>query len=78
VAGTYDGKTARIYVDGQLAAMRSLSLASASDTTGLSVGADINGADRDKGERHFIGLLDDVLLYNRPLEHAEIAALAGR
>jgi len=77
VAATFDGATAQVFIDGQLAATNMLVAPTIMDTTGISVGADINGPDRAQGARHFGGSLDDVLLYNRPLTHVEVVSLAA-
>ena len=77
VAATFDGATGQVFIDGQLAATRMFTAPPIMDTTGISVGADINGTDAGRGARHFGGSLDDVLLYNRPLTPAEVTALAG-
>jgi Concanavalin A-like lectin/glucanases superfamily len=70
VAATWDGVTARLYINGQLDHSAARSGAIGADTRPLYIGGRV-GADR------FDGMLRDVRLYNRPLTATEIARLAG-
>jgi hypothetical protein len=73
LVGVYDGASWRLYRNGaQVATM--------ADTTGaLQVEAGwAIGSRGSNAERFFQGLIDDVLIYNRALSPAEIAALASR
>jgi hypothetical protein len=67
VAATYDGTTARIFIDGVEAASK------VADTLGLGsmwrIGAYGNGHNG-----YFAGVIDDVRIYSRPLTAAEIRA----
>ncbi len=67
VAGTYDGATLRLYVNGVQAATRPLTGALAAGTAPLSIGG--NGV---WGE-WFAGRIDEVRVYNRALGAADIA-----
>ena len=67
MAGTYDGATLRLYVNGVQAATRPLTGALAAGTAPLSIGG--NGV---WGE-WFAGRIDEVRVYNRALGAADIA-----
>ncbi len=79
VAATYDGSTARLYVDGQL---------EASLTTNTTLGYNAaepwtigNDGPLARGAgvtRHFNGLIDDVGLYERTLSQTEISDIIAR
>ena len=72
-AGTYDGTTIRVYINGELARQTPMSTTlqpSAFDGASLLIGA----ATSDGG-RSFKGELDDVALWNRTLNDDEIAAV---
>ena len=69
VAGTYDGTTMKIYMNGVLKSSLVTSTAIATNTLGLSIGAESTGS------RSFQGAMDEVRIYNRALSDAEIAAL---
>jgi len=71
VAGAWDGETAFLYVDGQLAASAPLAVTAAPDGRPLVIGADDPGI-----LEVFNGKIDEVRIYNRALAPAEIAALA--
>lgn len=73
-AGSYDGKTIRVYVNGKLAdekPMKTRLGADAFDKQTLLV-----GAAAPYGERAFRGALDAIALWNRTLDEQEIAELA--
>jgi hypothetical protein len=72
IAGTWDGTTKRLYVDGVLVAM--VVSAFAYDTSQLVLGADINTGALDL---FWDGVLDDIRIYDRPLTAGEIAMLAA-
>ena len=79
VVVTVDGQRARIYVDGQLSEDRPIDQATDIDTLDpISVGANKGRC----GEYHnfFNGLIDEIMIYNRALNKAEIQVLfdAGR
>ena len=72
VAGTWDGSTARIYVDGT----------QRSSTTNASFGAIMNttrtfriGADSYSSANYFPGAIDEVSIYSRALSSSEVAAI---
>jgi hypothetical protein len=66
VAGTYDGATLRLYVNGVQVATKAQAGALPTSTSPLRIGG--NSA---WGE-YFSGLIDEVRVYNRPLSAAEI------
>ncbi len=71
VAGTWDGTTARVYVNGaEVASVPAASLPN--NTLALRIGSDNTGATR------FAGSVDEVAIYNRALSAAEIAAIVAR
>lgn len=74
LAGTFDGTTKRVYVDGiELAATPGTTLLY--DDFPLKIGCDQNNGVLDL---LFVGRLDDVQIYDRALSPAEISALAAR
>jgi len=68
VCGTFDGSTMRLYVDGQLSGSQSVAY-SATNTANFRIGASssLNSA--------FIGTIDDVGIYDRPLTETEVNIL---
>ena len=69
VAGTYDGATIRLYVDGALVASAPRTGAIPFSTADLVIGA------QDDGTGFFAGLIDDVRLYDWALGAADLSAL---
>jgi hypothetical protein len=68
VAATYDGTTARFYVDGvEVASKQWTSEIGTSNTWRI-------GASRADGSRYWDGLVDEVRVYDRALPAAEVAA----
>ena len=68
LAGTYDGGTMRLYVNGVQVASRAQTGAIATSTNPLQMGGDsIYG-------QYFAGIIDEVRIYNRALSVAEILA----
>jgi len=70
MTGTFDGATARMYVDGVLVASQ--------PATGLSINANLfigNGLSGGGGLRALKGTIDDVLFYDRALTQEEIQFL---
>ena len=67
VAGSYDGATLRIYVNGTQVGTKALTGSLASSTAALRI-----GGNSVWGE-YFNGLIDEVRVYNRALTAAEIA-----
>ncbi|MGH2556972.1 MAG: LamG-like jellyroll fold domain-containing protein [Actinomycetota bacterium] len=66
LAGTFDGQTLRLYVDGDLVATRSLAGDLRTSNTPLRI-----GGNQVWGE-YFRGTVDDVRIYDRPLSQSEI------
>ena len=69
VAGTYDGATIRIYVDGQLGGSQSVVSTGTADANPVLFGS------RPDGQDSLTGFLDDVRVYNRALSGDEIKRL---
>src|SRR5439155_5166093 len=67
VAASYDGTQMVIYVGGLEASRLASAPPLAASTSGVTLGADLNGSDPDVGDRFFHGRLDQVVLYNRAL-----------
>ena len=76
VAGTYDGATARLYVNGTQVASQAATGTIAADTTPVILGGNGNDASGVPTEL-FPGHIDELMLYARALAPAEIAALAA-
>ena len=71
VAGSYDGSTVKIYVNGQLENQKTISpRPMLVDINSLAIG---NRTDAD--DRAYIGKVDDVRIYSRALTAAEVAWL---
>jgi Concanavalin A-like lectin/glucanases superfamily/Domain of unknown function (DUF1929)/Bacterial Ig domain len=68
LAGSYDGTTMRLYVNGVQVATKARTGALTSSTSALRI-----GGNSPWGE-YFAGLIDDVRVYNRALTPAEITA----
>ena len=75
VSGSYDGVTARIFVNGKKEGEIDIGWPMATDRTPLIIGAE-QGSDGAL-KNHFRGVIDDVSLYDRSLTEAEMRALAG-
>lgn len=73
-AGTWDGSERRLYLDGVKQALLSDATPVLFDTHELLLGADENNGIIDT---HWHGQLDDVMLFDRALDAAEIAVLAA-
>src|SRR5690606_11762249 len=67
---TYDGSTAKVYVNGTEEASQVLAWNLVIDD--FFIGKQVNN-----GAEYWNGLIDDVRLYNRALTAAEVAALAA-
>ena len=76
VAATYDSQAMRVYVDGRAAGERALADAIAPSSRQVTLGADVNGSNPDRGDRFWRGQLDEVRLYEVALSPADIATLA--
>ena len=68
LAGTYNGTTFALYVDGVLAASVSRSGAITTNSAAVSIG------NKDSLDRPFSGSLDEVRIYNRGLSAAEVTS----
>jgi len=73
VAGTYDGITMSVFLDGILASTSDIGWPIAADSTHLVIGGNQN---IDVVKELWSGSIDDVLLYNRALGDSEIKSLA--
>ena len=71
IVGTWDGSTARVYVDGVLVDSLTAGSGPGSSTADLHIGAD----PAFPGTRDFKGLLDEVAIWSRTLSDSEIADL---
>jgi hypothetical protein len=71
VVGTYDGSFMRLYVDGVERVNGTFSGSLVYDNNPLSIGADSDRADHTL-EQGWDGCIDEVLIYNRALNPAEI------
>jgi hypothetical protein len=71
IVGTYDGSTAKIYIDGRLKATGQGSYTILHDSTPLCFSREITQYEYDG----FNGLMDNVMLYNRTLSSEEIHEL---
>ena len=74
MAGTYDGSTMKVFVDGRLEDSQSYSGGMLQNTNQLLIGWDPGGVVEN---RHFNGKIDDVRIYNRALSDSEIQQLAA-
>ncbi len=70
-AGTYDGTTMKLYINGVLDTSRTVSVTIGTNSLPVSFAAENNGA------RAFKGGLDDVRIYSRALSASEIEQLAS-
>lgn len=71
LAGTYDGNTVRIYVDGQIAGTAAAP-GSMTDASAFDVGI---GENLDASGRHFNGFMDEVRIYTQGLSTVQINAI---
>jgi hypothetical protein len=74
IVGTYDGSTAKLYIDGQLKATGQGSYTILHDSTPLCLSREISQPIYDG----FNGIIDTVMVYNRALSTEEIQALYTR
>jgi hypothetical protein len=75
IAGTYDGTTARLYVNGQMVDTQPLTGRFVADTTPFILGANGNGVGDASVSERFPGRIDEVMLYRRALSADEIKML---
>lgn len=76
VAGTWDGATMKVYVNGAVVCSKATSRTVTTDSTPIVIGGNANTGNADDVTENFVGTLDDVLLYKRALTASEIAQLA--
>jgi len=76
LAGTFDGTTLRLYLNGTEVGARPHSGNLMFDARPVSIGADLQDA-AGSVQEDFTGLIDDVRIYGRALTAAEVAALAN-
>jgi hypothetical protein len=69
LAGTYDGTTIRLYINGSLTSSLAQSGAIATSSNPLQIGGDLFYSDQ-----HFQGRIDDVRVYNVALSGGQIVA----
>ena len=79
IAGTYDGTTARIYINGVETGSRTGSITIENNSLDLQIGGSYGSSftSPNTGEEYFNGNIDEVLLFNRALSPEEIAQLAN-
>jgi VCBS repeat-containing protein len=73
IAGTYDGTTLRIYINGVQNNTKAASITIGTNATNLGIGAEPAAAPLN----FFQGSIDDARIYNRALSATEITALAS-
>jgi hypothetical protein len=77
LAGTYDGASVKLYVDGQLVAAEYGTTGAIRTTADdLFIGSRGPGTAFSAGD-YFHGVLDEVAIYNRALNATEVGSLAG-
>jgi len=74
LAGTYDGSTSRLYVDGEAVKSAPVVGTFAKESNPVILGGNANGDRKDVSEL-VVGSLNDVMLYRRALRPEEIARL---
>jgi hypothetical protein len=75
MAGTYDGTTMRLYIDGIEIEDRALTGNIRVDSNPITVGGEENGPSPQDVDGEFEGLIDEVRIYNRALTETEIKAV---
>jgi len=79
VAVTFDGTTARIYLNGEVIKSGAFALQTAADTASMGIGCVTGGGEGYSGNGEvFLGDIDEVYIHNRALSQAEIKSLAAR
>jgi hypothetical protein len=77
LAGTFDGSTLKCYVNGLLGESKDINEPNfliSQDANGLAIG---NLAEADANDKEFIGIIDDVRLYDYAISEAEVVWLAS-
>lgn len=75
LAGTYDGTTIRLFVNGLVVATATISGRLADTATPLIIGGNQNGPLPGTAQEQFNGRIDDVQLFNRALPPVDVAGL---
>ena len=75
LAGTYDGAVMRLYVDGTEIATAAITGRIRVDDNPVTIGGEENGPDPQVVDGEFEGLVDEVRIYNRVLEPADIRTI---
>lgn len=75
LAGTYDGSTMRLYVDGVQIGERSLTGNIRVDNNAITIGGEENGSAPQIVDGEFEGLIDEVRIYDRVLSQTEISTI---
>lgn len=75
LAGTYDGAVMRLYVDGTEIATAAITGRIRVDDNAVTIGGEENGPDPRVVDGEFEGLVDEVRIYNRVLEPADIRTI---
>ncbi len=70
IVGTYDGQTAKLYIDGKLEDEKNFNGHLLRDTHPLAI-----GREAVQHENYFPGTVDEIRIYNRPLKTYEIKEL---
>lgn len=73
IAGTWDGSTMRVYVNGVQVGTFARTAAVLTSTTAMSIGADFRGG--TTAAEFFDGSIEDVRLYNRALSANELLSI---
>ena len=71
IAGTYDGTTQRLFLDGEQVAQKTIAVDIVVTTGPLRMGSEAPGSDN-----HYAGLIDDVAVYDRALSEQEVRYVA--
>ena len=79
VAATFDGTTARLYLNGQQVATGAFAFYDAGEGSDMGIGCVTGGGAGYSGNGEvFLGDMDEVFIYNRPLSEEEVAlVMAG-
>ena len=82
VAGTWDGKTARLYVNGALVASQTKTLTNLTFNSSKGINPNalpiVVGRISDRASFYWTGLITNVVIYNRALSNAEILNLSNQ
>lgn len=73
IAGSWDGSTMRVYVNGVQVGTFARTAAMLTSTTAMSIGADFRGG--TTAAEYFDGSIEDVRIYNRALTQPELGTM---